>query len=225
MANIKKGCVGLKKYNIITYRLHKAVTPSEVWGELEILMKKHSVQYQDCLFKAAVLLFEYECEGKIHSNRTKNAILSICKKYPAAEPFFRRIERDTDVGLTGAELSIRNFSETDYSPIGIMDDSVVREIFAKIPRPYSVHDLELIFDRVSFVKENGNDGHMKPSPSGFGPPVGNYIHYMRSVYGSEKHSYVQFSAEDARLDDMRRLFFDFAERISGKYEGTEIQND
>ena len=213
----------MKRYSIITYRLNKAAKPADVLTEIENLMQKYSAQHQSCLFKATVLLVECEFEGKVHSNATKNAIVSICKKYSAAEPFFRRVERDA--GLVNAELSISNFSENDYSQKGTMDDSLIHEIVTKIPQPYSVHDLELIFDGVSFAKGNKSSEPIKPSPSGFGAPVGNYVFYERSAYGSEKHSYVHFSAEDALLDDMRRLFFDFAERIPGKYEKTEIQKD
>lgn len=215
----------MKKYNIMTYRLNKSVKPSEILTAMESLMQKYSVQYQNCLFKADVSLVEYESDGKVHSNRTKNAILSICKRYSEVVPFFQHIGKDKGEGCIDEELSISNFSETDYLQRGTIDYSIIHEIVTKIPRPYGVNYLELIFDSVSFAKESKEIGHIKPSTSGFGLPVGNYILYERFSYGSEKHSYIYFSAEDTILNDMKKLFFEFAEKIPGKYEGTEIQND
>ena len=209
----------------MTYRLNKSVKPSEALMAMESLMQKYSVQYQNCLFKAGISLVECKLEGKVHSNRTKNSILSICKRYSEVVPFFQHNEKDKGEGCIDEELSISNFPETDYLQRGAIDYSIIHEVVTKIPRPYSVNYLELIFDSVSFAKESKEIEHIKPSPSGFGLPIGNYIFYERSAYGSEKHSYIYFSAEDAILDDMRKFFFEFAEIIPGKYECTEIQND
>ncbi len=213
----------MERYSIITYRLHKSVKPIEILNEMESLMQKHSVRYQSCLFKADVLLCEFEFEGKIYSNKTKNAITGICKEYPAIAPFFQCVQNDKGEGHIDAKFSISNFSEVNYSQTGIIDYSIINEIATKIPRTYSINDLELIFDGIVFSKDSNECEPIKPSPSKIGFPVGNYIFYERLVYGSEKHSYIHFSANDAGLDDMRRLFFDFAEKIPGKYDGTQIQ--
>ncbi|MGM9683358.1 MAG: hypothetical protein ACI3XQ_07150 [Eubacteriales bacterium] len=215
----------MKKYSIITYRLNKSVQPSEALMAMESLMQKYSAQYQNCLFKADVSLVECKFKEKVHSNRTKNAILSICKKYSALVQFFQHIVKDKGEGYIDEELSISNFSEIDYLQRGVIDYSIIHEIVTKIPRPYGVNHLGLIFDNVSFAKENRKIEHIKPPICGLGLPVGNYIFYERSAYGSEKHSYIYFSAEDAIFDDMRKFFFGFAEIIPGKYECTEIQND
>ena len=63
-----------------------------------------------------------------------------------------------------------------------------------------------------------------PSENGFGLPIGNYILYERESYGSEKHSYIHFSADSLKSDRMRELFLEFTKIIPGKYEGTEVKN-
>ena len=52
----------MKRY-CITYKLHKSVKPGNVLAEMESLMQKYSARYQNCLFKAEVLLYEFEFEG------------------------------------------------------------------------------------------------------------------------------------------------------------------
>ena len=215
----------MKRYSMITYRLHKSVKPIEILAEMESLMRKHSARYKNCLFKADVSLYDFEFEGKIHSNKTKNAITSICKEYPVIAPFFQYVQTDKGEGRMDAKFSISNFSEVDYSQIGIIDYSIINEIATKIPRMYSINDLNLIFDGIVFSKDSSEYEPIKPLPSKIGFPIGNYIFYERSVYGSEKHSYIHFSANDVGFDDMRRLFFDFAEKIPGKYDSTQIQSE
>ncbi len=212
----------MKEYVVITYRLKKSVNPDLVLQAIEEIMQNRDVHYQNCLFEMSVSIIEYEYEGVFHSNRNKNAILSICKKYPAFEAFFEHIKIDKGEGHTDEDLCLRNFSDEDYSQKGKIEYSVIREVITKIPRPYSVNSLELIFDAIQFTKENYQERIRMPK-NGFGSPVGNYIFYDRSVYGSEKHSYVSFAAEKATADEMRKLFFEFADKVPGKYEGTEIQ--
>ena len=192
--------------------------------EIENLLQNHSAQYQCCLFKAGISIVEYEFEGEFHSNRKKNAILNICQKHPTVLPFFQHVKHDKGEDHIDEELSISNFSKTDYLQKGMIDDSIIRAIVTKIPRPYGINHLELIFDDVRFGTKPRNNGHIKPPECGFGLPCGNYVRYERYIYGSEKHSYIYFSADDQMHDDMRHLFFEFAARIPGKYESTEIQN-
>lgn len=208
------------RYNIITYRLHQVVKPADVLSEIEKLLQKHSAQHKNCLFKAQVPIIEFEFEGKRHSNREKNAIISICKKYPTLEPLVKHSEIDKGKGQIDRELSLCNFSDADHVPIGKMDDSIMRDIVTKIPRPYGVNHLELIFDGITFANKSNADLPIKPSPSGFGPCIGNYIFFERSVYGSEKHAYIYFSADDATVAEMRDLFLEFASQIPGKYQDT-----
>jgi len=212
----------VKKYAIITYRLNKSVSPTVVLQTIEEIIQNRDVHYQDCLFKMVVPIIEYEYEGIFHSNRKKNAILSICKKHPVFESFFEHLKVNKEDGYIDEDLCLNNFSDVDYSVKGKIEYPVLREVVTKIPRPYALNSLELVFDGIYFIKEKSGD-FIKTSQNGFSPPVGNYILYEREVYGNEKHSYVLFSAENEIADDMRKLFFDFAEKVSGKYEGTEIQ--
>ena len=214
----------MKKYTIITYRLNKSVNPDAVLQAIEEILQNRDVCYQNCLFKMVVSIIEYEHESVLHSNRKKNAILSICKKYPTFEPFFEHLKVDKGEGHTDEDLCLNNFSDIDYSQKGKIEYSILRNVVTKIPRPYAVNSLEVVFDGICFKKENGNDS-IRMSEDGFGHPVGNYISYERSSYGSEKHSYVTFSAEKTIADDMRKLFFDFTEKVPGKYDGTEIKLD
>ena len=124
-------------------------------------------------------------------------------------------------GFTKEVLTIRNYSEQSLLSCGNADFSLIKQIAEKIPKPYSVNRLEIIFNGIGFEKTITQHCVMKPSHSGFDSPVGNYISYSREKYGDEKHSYIQFSANGESLDSMRSLFFDFSEAIAGKYEGTE----
>ena len=211
----------MKKYNIINYRLKASVKPIDVLRELEQLLKKHNATYLENLLNLEVLIIEIEYSGKLHSNRQRNAILTILKHHPELNVFFEDKKQDSEDGFTKEVLTIRNYSEQSLLSCGNADFSLIKQIAEKIPKPYSVNRLEIIFNGIGFEKTITQHSVMKPSHSGFDSPVGNYISYSREKYGDEKHSYIQFSANDESLESMRSLFFDFSEAIAGKYEGTE----
>lgn len=211
----------MKKYNIINYRLKASVKPIDVLRELEQLLKKHNATYLENLLNLEVLIIEIEYSGKLHSNRQRNAILTILKHHPELNAFFEYKKQDSEDGFTKEVLTIRNYSEQSLLSCGNADFSLIKQIAEKIPKPYSVNRLEIIFNGIGFEKTITQHCVMKPSHSGFDSPVGNYISYSREKYGDEKHSYIQFSANDESLESMRSLFFDFSEAIAGKYEGTE----
>ena len=211
----------MKKYNIINYRLKASVKPIDVLRELEQLLKKHNATYLENLLNLEVLIIEIEYSGKLHSNRQRNAILTILKHHPELNTFFEYKKQDSEDGFTKEVLTIRNYSEQSLLSCGNADFSLIKQIAEKIPKPYSVNRLEIIFNGIGFEKTITQHCVMKPSHSGFDSPVGNYISYSREKYGDEKHSYIQFSANDESLESMRSLFFDFSEAIAGKYEGTE----
>lgn len=75
------------KYNVISYRLNKNVDPVTVLGKLEELFDKYGLRYLNCLFSLKADIIEYEHEGKLHSNRDKNAILTILKLHPDLAEF------------------------------------------------------------------------------------------------------------------------------------------
>lgn len=211
----------MKKYNIINYRLKASVKPIDVLRELEQLLKKHNATYLENLLNLEVLIIEIEYSGKLHSNRQRNAILTILKHHPELNAFFEDKKQDSEDGFTKEVLTIRNYSEQSLLSCGNADFLLIKQIAEKIPKPYSVNRLEIIFNGIGFEKTITQHCVMKPSHSGFDSPVGNYISYSREKYGDEKHSYIQFSANDESLESMRSLFFDFSEAIAGKYEGTE----
>ena len=211
----------MTKYNIINYRLKASVKPIDVLRELEQLLKKHNATYLENLLNLEVLIIEIEYSGKLHSNRQRNAILTILKHHPELNAFFEYKKQDSEDGFTKEVLTIRNYSEQTLLSCGNADFSLIKQIAEKIPKPYSVNRFEIIFNGIGFEKTITQHCVMKPSHSGFDSPVGNYISYSREKYGDEKHSYIQFSANDESLESMRSLFFDFSEAIAGKYEGTE----
>ena len=212
-------------YNVITYKLNKNVKPCDVLAALTDLMCQYSVQYKNCLFKASSLIVEYESDGAFHSNRSTNAVVRICKAYPQLNTFLKQISNDKGEDHIDEELSICNFSDADYSETrGKVDPSTVFEIAAKIPRPYNPNNIEIIFDGVYFSESDKTAFTILPPKDGFGMPIGNYILYGRESFGAEKHSYVHFSADDLKSERMRKLFFEFAKTVSGKYAGTEIKS-
>ena len=211
------------KYNIITYKLNKNVKPDEILRAINVLMQEFSAQYQNCLFRASSLIIEYEHDGVFHSNKTQNVVVHICKAYPQLNAFLKQTSKDKREGHIDDELSICNFSDVDYSETGKMDPSTIFEIASKIPRPYNPNNVEIILDGICF-SQSDQMTTILPSENGFGLPVGNYILYERESYGSEKHSYIHFSADNLKSDRMRELFLEFTKIISGKYEGTEVKN-
>ena len=66
----------MKKYNIINYKINKSVKPIEVLQEIERLMQKNNVSCLECFIKLEVSIIEFKHEGKLHSNRNRNAILT-----------------------------------------------------------------------------------------------------------------------------------------------------
>lgn len=211
----------MKKYNIINYRLNKSVKPIDALQEIERLMQKNNVSYLECFIKLEVSMVEFEHEGKLHSNRNKNAILTILKHYPELNEFFIRKNDIDEDGFERETLTIKNFNKETFSLSGKMEYPLIKAIIEKIPRPYSVNDLEIIFNGTCLDDNTGQICKMKSSSNGFDSPIGNYILYGRTNYGSEKHSYIQFSADDDNVESMRSIFFEFAKSIGGKYEGTE----
>ncbi len=211
----------MKKYNIINYRLNKSVKPIDVLRKIERLKQIHDVHYLECFVKLEVSIMEFEHEGKLHSNRNRNAILTILKHYPEFNDFFEHKKHIDEMGLVGERLTIQNFAEETFSLYGNVEYTLIKEIAEKIPRPYSLNYFEVIFSGISFGASSDQIDNVKPSSNGFDSPVGNYIMYWRSNYGSEKHSHIHFSVDDDNVESMRSIFFEFAENIGGKYEGTE----
>ncbi|MBQ8145364.1 MAG: hypothetical protein IJ039_01130 [Clostridia bacterium] len=211
----------MKNYNIINYKVNKNVKPIDIFQNLEFLIQTHNFTFSECLIKLEVSIVEFEHEGKLHSNRNKNAILTILKHYPMLNDFFEHKSYIDDDGFAKEILTIKNFTEDTFSSCGKVEYSMIKEIVEKIPRPYSVNALEIIFNGIDFGSSVHPLCKMKPAPSGFGSPIGSYISYSRTNYGSEKHSYIQFATDDENYESMRSMFFEFAENISGKYEGTE----
>ena len=212
------------KYNIITYKLNKNVKPDDILRAVNVLMQEFSAQYQNCLFRASSLIVEYEHDGVFHSNKTQNAVVRICKAYPHLNAFLKQTSKEKGEGHIDEEMSICNFSDVDYSEIGEIDHSAIFEIVSKIPRPYNPNNVEIIFDGISFSQSDESVIGIAPPVNGFGLPIGNYILYERDLHGSEKHSYIYFSADNLKSDRMRELFLEFTKIIPGKYEGTEVKN-
>lgn len=211
----------MRKYSIINYKLKKTTKPIDVLHELERLMQKYNVLYSECLMKLEVTIIEFEHDGKLHSNRYKNAIYTILKDFPDLNVFLEHKKQEDEDGFIKEALTISNYSKKNLLALGKSDYSLIKKIADKIPRPYSVNDFEIIFNGIGW--DTGTDQHrlLKPSSDGSDAPVGNYISYSRSNYGNEKHSYIQFSADDEYLASMRQLFWEFSQNITGKYEGTE----
>lgn len=214
----------MKKYNIINYRLNKSVKPIDILQEIERLMQKNNVSYLECFIKLEVLIVEFEHEGKLHSNRNKNAILTILKSHPMLNDFFEHKSCVDEDSFLQESLTIKNFTEEAFALCGKVEHSLIKEIAEKIPKPYAVNELEIIFNGISFGVNADQKCKIAPSSNGFDSPVGNYISYWRSNYGSEKHSYIKFSADDDNIESMRSMFFEFAKNICGKYEGTEYHS-
>lgn len=214
----------MKKYNIITYRLKQNTKPCDVLETLEALFKKYSASFAECLFRANVLICEYEFDGKIHSNRNRNAVNTLLKRYPELKDCYRYIQREKDGTNFREDVCIDNFSDEDFLYRGEIKYDLIRDIVNKVPKPYGVSDLELIYNGISFGKRDAESAKIRPSASGFDAPVGNYIWYSRSVYGYEKNSVILFAIDEENLENMRKIFFELAEMLHGKYEGTEYHS-
>ena len=212
------------EYRIITYKINKNVKPNDVAITINNLMQKYSLYHKKCLFKVSDSIIEYELDGVFHSNRNKNSVARICKAYPQLDAFLKQTAIKKDEGHTDEEISICNFFNVNYSETGKIDDSAILEIASKIPRPYNPNHVEIIYDGIFLSQSNQSVGGIAPPINGLGMPVGNYILYERDSYGSEKHSYIHFSADSLTIDCMREMFFEFTKTIPGKYEGTEVKN-
>ena len=77
----------MNTYNIISYKVNKSIKPIDVLQELERLMCKNNANYSECFIKLEISIVEFEHDGKFHSNRNKNAILTILKRCPVLECF------------------------------------------------------------------------------------------------------------------------------------------
>lgn len=212
------------EYSIITYKLNNNVTPNDIIIAVRDLMQKYSLQHKKCLSKVSSCIVEYEINGVLHSNRNKNAVAKICKAYPQLNAFLKQTSKEKGEGHIDEEMSICNFSDVDYSEIGEIDHSAIFEIVSKIPRPYNPNNVEIIFDGISFSQSDESIIGIAPPVNGFGLPIGNYILYERNLHGSEKHSYIYFSADSLTVDRMREMFFEFSKIVPCKYEATEVKN-
>ena len=139
-------------------------------------------------FRANVKICEYESDGKFHSNRNRNAVNTLLKRYPELKDCYRYIQREKDGTNFREDVCIDNFSNEDFLYRGEIKYDLIRDIVNKIPKSYGVTDLELIYNGISFGERDAESEKIKRSASGFDAPVGNYIWYSRSVYGYEKNS-------------------------------------
>lgn len=183
-------------------------------------METYTVKCSEHLFDVNISVFEIEHEGKLHSNRNRNAIKTLLKRYPELAAFYREQQKESG-GMLHEDVSIANFSLSDYTSLGHIAYDRIREVVKGVPRPYGVTDLHLIYSGISFGESDSKSVKITPSKKKFGTPAGSYIAYERTHYGSEMHAYVSFSIGEEHLETMRKLFFEFAERIPGKYDGTE----
>lgn len=210
-----------KKYNIITYKLTRKVNPTQVIEALETLIEKYNVFYSECLLNLMVYIVEFEHKGKLHSNRNRNAVKTILKRHPELEGFYKYAAEDRGGGIINETLFIRNFSPEDFACTGEIDYSLIRDIVKKVPRPYAANYLDVTYSGISFGKPDSESAKIRQNENNHGSPVGNYINYIRDSAGSEKYSYLLFSADDENIEMMRKIFFEFADMVPGKHETTE----
>ena len=207
-------------YNVITYRLKRTVKPAEVLDALETLLDRYSMGFGECLFRAQVVLCAFEHEGKLHTNRNRNAVRTLLKRHPELEAFHHGSHTETEEGFVMGRESVGNFDPCDGTWEGTIPYDLIRDIVRQVPRPYSVNELTLIYHGIGREGEPRPNGRMERS-SGGEIPVGNYVWYERAHHGDEKHSYVYVSMDSDMAEAMRRLFFDLAEMVPGTYEGAE----
>ena len=85
----------MKKFNIIAYRLKQNTKPCDVLETFEALFKKFAF-FTECFFRANVKICEYKSDGKFHSNRNRNAVNTLLKRYPELKDCYRYIQREKD---------------------------------------------------------------------------------------------------------------------------------
>ena len=209
-----------EQYYVISYKIKKTVKPAEVLDALETLLDRHSMGFGACLFRVQVYLCELEHEGKLHTNRNRNAVKTLLKQHPELEAFHHVSHAETEGSIVIGHESVGNFSPCDGAWEGMIPYDLIRDTVRQVPRPYDVNELTLVYYGIGREGEPRLDGRMERSSDGE-RSVGNYVWYERSRLGDEKHSYIYFSMESTKAEAMRRLFFDFAEIIPGTYEGTE----
>jgi hypothetical protein len=188
-------------------------------------MQKYSVSYTQLFWKLSSVIIEFEQEGVIHSNRENNAVSRLCRKYPQLVPLMTHSCINQGEGQVKEELCISNRDQSDYLADDAIDESMIRAVLEKIPRPYGVNDLEVVFDGVRFSPSIHTVCGMRNQKDEYGAPIGCYISYSRSSYGDEKHSYLELAVEyenEMILEAFRNFFFDFAKQVNGQYEGTQI---
>ena len=209
-----------EQYHVITYKIRKTVKPAEVLDALETLLDRYSMGFGECLFRAQVYLCEFEHEGKLHTNRDRNAVKTLLKRHPELEAFHHESQSETEKGFVMGHASVGNFSPCDGTWEGTIPYDLIRDIVRQVPRPYGVNELTLIYHGIGREGEPRPGGKMERAIDGE-IPVGNYVWYERAHYGDEKHSYIYVSMDSEKAEAMRRLFFDLAEIVPGTYEGTE----
>ena len=209
-----------EQYHVISYKIRKTVKPAEVLDALETLLDRHSMGFGECLFRAQVYLCEFEHEGKLHTNRNRNAIKTLWKRHPELEAFHHESQTETEEGFVMGRESVGNFDPCDGTWEGTIPYDLIRDIVRQVPRPYSVNELTLIYHGIGREGKPRPGGKMERASDGE-RSVGNYIRYERAHLGDEKHSYIYVSMDSEKAEAMRRLFLDFAEIIPGTYEGTE----
>lgn len=210
-----------EKHYVITYRIKRSVKPARILEALEALMEKHSVYYDECLFRVQVSICEFEHEGKLHTNRNRNAIRTLVKQHPELEAFHQYSCLPQNQGLVIGKESVGNVSLEDFSRAGIIPYELIRDTVRGVPRPYGVNELALMYRGIDFMGSEDRSRHERLLECGSETADGNYMYYERSNNGDEKHSFVYFSMEKEDQDALRKLFFEFAEMIPGVYEGTE----
>ena len=209
-----------EQYHVISYKIRKTVKPAEVLDALETLLDRYSMGFGECLFRVQVYLSEFEHEGKLHTNRHRNAVKTLLKRYPELEAFHHESQTETEEGFVMGRESVGNFSPCDGTWAGTIPYGLIRDLVRQVPRPYGVNEMTLIYHGIGREGEPRLDGRMERSSDGE-RSVGNYIWYERAHHGDEKHSYIYVSMDSDKAEAMRRLFFDLAEIVPGTYEGTE----
>lgn len=185
-----------RKYMLQTYRLTWSEKPKDVLSKISDFITQNDLSYQKRYWNLTEYITEFEFDGKFHSNRTRNSVTRLCKKYPELLRF-RQDEIQLHEFGVNENLILCNYSKDGrVIDSGKKIDDLIYDVCLKVPVNYSFIDTEYGFEGLDFfgikplhqskVSCNPDDESDYQRLDMYG----SYIYYSRQSCGSEKHQYL-----------------------------------
>jgi hypothetical protein len=196
----------MKVYKTYRFNLGVQMPFKETLPYIENMLNSLGILYSGIAFS-----FKY---GKIDA---------VLKEYPNLKKYHRAEIRNNETIHTISSVRVRSGEKT-LIHANLEDEETIRQISAKIPRPYNFLDVELVIDNIAWYKDISFDDVFFDDDIDLSYYFSNSVHLIKSYNFGTKYNIVDVSIElihtyDKIIDDSEIV------KMLSTYLGTSIYNN